>query len=201
MSKVLPKVDIYMSLLQKGGQDAKYVATSKNSKMKGRVLKQGSGVTFDCLNSRMETKPNGREEKHPTTVVKYEPKPNVEPHRLEAGTPVNVKYGKLNFKAKIVKFTGFETYEVIYESNGRKEVGVIRERITVRWHEEVEVFRFNDNPKLNGWPFVAVPLRKGQTVVGFIGTDDFDNCSKGREDELQPEDGADGGVLHYIRER
>ena len=183
LQNCLPKCDIYMSLLELGGEDAKYVATSKTSKMKGRVLSHNKGVTFQCLDSDK-------------VVVFEEPRPNEEPRRLPEGTCVNVKYGKLFFPAKIVKFRGFEQYDVVYDANNRKETGVQRDRITVIWPEKCRVYNFPDNPKANGWPYICCAIAKGRTVVGFCGIDGFESQPKGRQDELQPEQ----GIVDYVQQ-
>jgi hypothetical protein len=172
-----------MSLLLSGGQDIKYVASTRSSKMKGRTLSHNKGITFDCLDSEK-------------VIVSEKPKKNVEPKRLSPGTTVKVKYGKLTFPATIVKFSGFEQYEVLYDYDERKEVGVQRDRITVVWPQRRELYKFSDNPKKNGWPFVCCALSKGKTVVGFCGIDGFEKQPKGRADESQPE----VGIIEYVRE-
>jgi len=178
----LKRCDIYMSILQRGGQDTKYVATTKNSKMKGRTLTHNKGITFQCLDSEK--------------IIIYEkPKKKVEPKRLPPGMTIKVKYGKLRFPATVVKFDGFELYTILYENDRRKEVGVHRDRITVVWPENPEIYKFADNPKKNGWPFFCCALSKGSTVVGFCGIDGFESQPKGRVDEAQPEE----GITDYIR--
>jgi len=107
MSSSLRKADIYLSMLEPGGQDAKYVATSKFSNMKNLVLPQNKGVTFKSLDS--------------TVVVTMEkPKPNVEPHVLAVGVDVDVKYGKLFFRAVVIRNLGFDCYDVLYDVTKRK---------------------------------------------------------------------------------
>ena len=54
------------------------------------------------------------------------------------GTTVEVKYGKLYFPGVITKNCGFNEYDVLYDENNKKEVGVKRERIVVIWHEVSE---------------------------------------------------------------
>lgn len=150
--------------------------------MKGRTLAHNKGITFDCLDSEK-------------IIVSEKPKKNIEPKRLSPGMNVEVKYGKLMFPATIVKFCGFEQYEVLY-GDRRKEVGVHRNRITVVWPERRELYKFPDNPKRNGWPFVCCSLSKGKTVVGFCSIDGFENQPKGRTDEAQPE----VGIIDYVRD-
>ena len=59
-----------------------------------------------------------------------------------------------------------------------------------------EPYNFKDNPRNNGWPFVATPLSSGKCVVGFCGMDGFDSVPKGRDDEPQPEH----GIVQYVSE-
>lgn len=93
--------------------------------MKDRMLNPYQGLTFKCLDS--------------TKIVQFDkPKVNVQPKVLTVGTTVEVKYGKLYFPGVITKNCGFNEYDVLYDENNKKEVGVKRKRIVVIWHEVSE---------------------------------------------------------------
>ena len=44
--------------------------------------------------------------------------------------------------------------------------------------------------RIQGWPYVCVPMRRGNLVRGILAIDSFDNSGKGRQDEEHPEKGV-----------
>ena len=51
LERCLPGSNIYIGLLQPGGNLIKYVASTVASRMKGQTLPRGRGVSFDCIGS------------------------------------------------------------------------------------------------------------------------------------------------------
>jgi len=181
LQSCLPSSDIYVSMLERGGDEAVVKVTTPDSKMIGRMINPYRGLTFQCLDS--------------TKIVQFDkPEIKVQPETLEVGMKVEVRYGKLYFSGVITKNCGFNQYDVLYDETNRREVGVQKERIVVVWPEVDRPYNFPDNDRKNGWPFLAMPLSYGNCVVGFCGVDGFESVPKGRDDEPQPE----FGIREYI---
>ena len=44
--------------------------------------------------------------------------------------------------------------------------------------------------RVQGWPYVCLPMKRGKLIRGILAVDSFDNAGKGRQDEEHPEKGV-----------
>ncbi|GMH58109.1 hypothetical protein TL16_g02539 [Triparma laevis f. inornata] len=55
------------------------------------------------------------------------------------------------------------------------------------------------DPRIQGWPYVCLPMKRGKLIRGILAVDSFDNAGKGRSDEEHPEKGVPE-FLHQVGE-
>ena len=142
----------YIGLLQFGGNDITYVAASFRSKMEGKTLKRGEGVSFGVIDSLEPYILN------PADVDKKK--------FLFEGSVVQVMYGRKRFKAKIVRDRGHEMYDIRYLDDRKTEAGVDLSRIIpIDAAFDVKVF------EKSTFPFLCIPVKHKNKAIGVIGID------------------------------
>ena len=144
--------NIYAGLLQLGGSDINYVAASFRSKMEGKSLKRGEGVSFSVIDS----------------VNTYILNPSdVDKKRfLFDGSIVQALYGRKRFRAKIIRNRGHEKYDIQYLDDRKMEAGVDLSRIIpIDAAFDVKIFA------PTSFPFLCIPMKNKNKPIGVIGVD------------------------------
>ena len=150
--KELFKAHMYVALLEPGADDLVYITANAGSRMEGRRLKRGTGVSFDVVDS--------------SNTLIFSANDLDKRKLLFAGATVDVYYGKKLYKASIVKDRGHEMYDVRYVCDRKVEAGVDMSRIIpMNIAFRTKLFQ---NAKL---PFVCVAIRHRSKVLGIMGVD------------------------------
>lgn len=110
---------------------------------------------------------------------------------IHIGDYVNVRYGKVEFKAKIIRNRGHGFFDVEY-SVTEKEVGVPIDRISPL----VAAFKMKKFGTFN-YPLLVVPVRHRTKSIGVLSMDSFDNVERAPYDP-QPEPGLKLFLEHLV---
>lgn len=173
-SQVLPGASLYTALLEKGANRLIFTAASASSSMMGKTLPRGKGISFDVVES--------------LTTILLKPDDADKAKLLKVGSMVEVKYGKVAFKAKISAVRGHEKYDVIYDDDKVKEAGVDISRITPV-HSAYRTFKFGPTVL----PFLSIPLRHRDKGIGVLNIENFSQVPHAPYDP-QPE----LGLLQFL---
>jgi hypothetical protein len=167
--------DIYLGMMQPGGDVIQYGIVSRLSRMSGQRLNRGEGASFQAVEGG-------------TPIVVYSPDSyDMGDIKLVQGLAVDVRYGKRWFGAKITRPRGRDFYDVRFDT-GEREAGVPADRIRAKRPVIPRVHTF-EGIAPNGWPFVCVPLLNGKLPVGICGIDNFEKVPKSHHLEKHPEQG------------
>jgi len=167
IERCLPSCDGYLGIVQKGGKAISYIESSRYSKMIGQRLNRGQGVSFDAV---LELKSLVFQEKD------FDVPPT--PNRFQPGDTCRIRYGRVFYPGKIVRWAGQGSYDVIYDLNDEKEAAVKADRII--WVPPCKrvPYKFPTAGQL-GYPYVCVPVRHGSAVIGKeMCNDSFLNSQK-----------------------
>lgn len=159
ISPHLPGADLYVGLVDPGGSQLTYVSSTVKSKMEGKVLKRGEGVSFDVLSDL-------------NTIV-LRPEDLDKGKLLVEGCIVDVYYGRKLHRCKIEKVRGHEKFDVRYDCDRKVEAGVDASRIVPHSF----AFRMKKFGKAV-YPFVCVALKNRSKAVGVLGIDSFTQVAK-----------------------
>lgn len=146
--------DMYIGLLESGVQQIKYVVASPTSKMEGKVLKRGQGISFDVV----ETAKSILLEKNDLDKKKM----------LVIGATVDILYGRKAFPGKLVKIHGHDMYDVRYDVDNRVEAGVDISRIIP--HNKAFQMKSFGVVRL---PVIIVPVRNRGKCLGVLTIDNI----------------------------
>jgi hypothetical protein len=159
------RADIYIGLLKSGGQALDFLACNENSKMLGKSLKKGEGISFDIIDNNASLVFNA----HDLDKKK----------QLSENCLIGIMYGKKQFTGKLLKFRGHEKYDVRFDVDQKVEIGVDISRIIPL----NKAFKIKLFPKAK-LPYIGIPIRNRSKCFGILGIDNIDNeCLI---DELQP---------------
>jgi hypothetical protein len=159
VSPHLAGADLYVGVVDPGGATITYVSSSVRSKMEGKVLRRGEGVSFDVVDTL-------------TTII-------LRPEDLDKGkllvenSIVDVMYGRKLHRARVEKVRGHEKFDVRYDCDHKVEAGVDASRIVPHSF----AFRMKKFGKAV-YPFVCVPLKNRSKALGVIGIDSFTSIPK-----------------------
>lgn len=184
----------YVGVLQPGGESLLYDAATPNSRMQGRELRRGEGVSFACLDN-----PDGAVHvvRYLSNVAPTEPDPPQPPSLLETATvgapkqpkvavgdSVEVWYASSWLAATIVRDRGHLCYDVEYEGFRETEAGVprwrLRELVSLE-HLEVKTSWSEPEKTGNGIEemeeegHIEKPLNEA-AGVGDTGNEDSSSC-------------------------
>jgi hypothetical protein len=159
LSDQLPGAHVYIGLLQMGGQRIKYVASNILSKMEGRQLKRGEGVSFEVLRDlkTLVLRPQDMEKKN----------------LLKPNARVEVLYGNHRYTAKLGKFRGHQMFDVRYDFDHKVEAGVSVDRIMPL----SSAFKVKKFGRVD-FPFACVGLQNRGKAVGVLGIDTMAKIEK-----------------------
>jgi hypothetical protein len=112
---------------------------------------------------------------------------------IAVGDHVNVRYGKVEFKAKILKNRGHGFFDVEYSDGAaQKEVAVPIDRISPL----VAAFKMKKFGPFN-YPLLVVPVRHRTKSIGVLSMDSFDKVERAPYDP-QPEPGLKLFLEHLV---
>lgn len=111
---------------------------------------------------------------------------------IAVGDYVNVRYGKVEFKAKILRNRGHGFFDVEYSAT-EKEVGVPLDRISPL----VAAFKMKAFGAFN-YPLLVIPVRHRTKSIGVLSMDSFENVERAPYDP-QPEPGLKLFLEHLVR--
>jgi Ca2+-dependent lipid-binding protein len=164
-----PPTCVYVGVLSQGGNELQFVAANSSSEMVGKVLKRGTGISFETMD-------------HGNPVVLRDI--DVDKRKvLVPNAVVDVLYGKIYYRARVVVGRGHDLFDVQYDEDLVVETAVSIERI----RPVNSAFRTHQFGSVE-LPFVSVPLRYRTKVVGVLNVDNFRNVPRAPYDP-QPEDG------------
>lgn len=197
-SKVTPGCSIYVALLAAGGKRLDYVASSENSNMTGKCLNADEGVSFGVVDQQVTFVFTSMgltftlSMFYMTQETLLIEKGFVDKSKLVAeGGTVNVRYGKVDFKAKILKNRGHGFFDVAY-SDTEKEVAVPIDRISPL----VAAFKMKRFGSFN-FPLLVVAVRHRTKSIGVMTLDTFDQVERAPYDP-QPEPGLKLYLEHLV---
>ena len=110
---------------------------------------------------------------------------------ISVGDSVNVRYGRVEFKAKILRNRGHGFFDVEYSAND-KEVAVSLDRISPL----VAAFKMKKFG-IFSFPVVVIPVRNKTKSIGIMGLDSFDKVERAPYDP-QPEPGLKLFLEHLV---
>jgi hypothetical protein len=149
------RADIYIGFLKSGCQAIEYIACNDNSKMLGKVLKRGEGISFDVIdNSQTLIFSN-------TDLDKKK--------QLNEGSLIGILYGKKQYTGKLIKFRGHDKMDVRYDCDQKIEAGVDITRVIPM----NIAFRIKLFPKAK-LPFICIPIKNRSKTFGILGVDNID---------------------------
>lgn len=175
---ILPGANVYIGVIDKNTLNIQFLACNETSKMVGKVLSPGEGMSFDVV------------ERVITTIIKDDDMDKIS--KLKEGTLCQVYYGKKLFPAKIVKVCGHEKYNIIYlnhrsessdNSGNSKENGVDISRI-IPSHLAFQMKRFGTIEL----PYISIPLRNRNKGIGVLCLETMNKVPRAPYDD-QPEPG------------
>jgi Ca2+-dependent lipid-binding protein len=168
--EVLPApTAMYVGVLKPGGNELHFIASNASSEMTGKVLRRGLGISFDTM-------------EHGDPVVLRDT--DVDKRKvLVPNAIVDVMYGRVYYRAKILVGRGHDMYDIIYEEDQQTETAVNIDRIRPV-NSAFRTHRFGHIEL----PFVSVPLRYRTKAVGVLNVDNFRNVPRAPYDP-QPEEG------------
>jgi hypothetical protein len=111
---------------------------------------------------------------------------------IAIGDNVNVRYGRVEFKAKILKNRGHGFFDVEYSAH-EKEVAVSIDRISPL----VAAFKMKTFGPFD-FPLVVVPVRHRTKSIGVLSMDSFGEVERAPYDP-QPEPGLKLFLEHLVR--
>ena len=174
-SVIVPGASLYVGMLGKGGDVINYIASTINSRMSGKKLNRGQGVSFDVMERK--------------ELVVLSDKDSDKSKSLHEGSRVDVSYGKLYYKATIVKCHGHQLYDVMYEKAtfGGHNSAALMSRYEASVHlDRITPLNSVHRVKKFGYtilPFVCVPVRNREKGIGVIGVDNFSQVAVAPYDE------------------
>lgn len=154
-----PGCNMYVGLLQESGSTINYCASSGLSRMEGKKLHRGNGISFDVIDQLKS--------------IVLSPEDLDKSKLLVEGSPIEVYYGKSKYRARLGKFRGHEKYDVHYEVDRRVEAAVDLSRI-VPIHTAFRLKKFGKSEL----PFVCISVRHREKAIGILGIDTFNNVPK-----------------------
>ena len=188
IERCLPSCDGYIGLLQKSGKVITFIDATRKSKMTGQRLHATEGISFDTIYSKEPQIWKEEDLFGPDWGREVKP-----PKQFSPGDRVLIRYGKVDYPGQILKWRGWDTYDVRYDS-GEKEAGFPRSRLTWIPPLQKSPKKFDSSGDM-GWPLIVVPIRHGATSLGVICVDGCDREPRGRLDEDVPE----AGVMDFLK--
>lgn len=140
ISAVLPGCRAYIGVLQPGGDTLLYESATVNSRMRGRVLHRGEGVSLACLDDPEEQIRviHHRESATSTTSGPPHPRSLLEAgakmgecqlSKIVVGDAVKVWYASSWLSATVLRDRGHQCFDVRYNNFKETEAGVPRWRL------------------------------------------------------------------------
>lgn len=139
ISSVLPGCRAYIGVLQSGGDALLYESATGNSRMRGRVLHRGEGVSFECLDDPNERIRVIHHRETPASMTTGAPQPrSIEAEagigecqlsKIVVGDAVKVWYASSWLAATVLRDRGHQCFDVRYDKFRETEAGVPRWRL------------------------------------------------------------------------
>ncbi|CAM9411475.1 unnamed protein product, partial [Laminaria digitata] len=142
ISAVLPGCRAYIGVLQPGGDALLYESATVNSRMRGRVLHRGEGISFTCLDHPDERIRVIHYRESMTSETKGPPQPRslleaggkvggeeCQLSKIVVGDAVRVWYASSWLSATVLRDRGHQCYDVRYDNFKETEAGVPRWRL------------------------------------------------------------------------